>query len=109
MADNYSDRFREYLAQEIGYNPGDETYTISDSGFGPITYDQPDFNVREFLSNMVIRWEYNPGSTLYLVWSQHRESSVKDGSFHLGNDFDHLFKAKPNNIFLVKLSYRLGR
>lgn len=109
MADNYSDRFREYLAQEIGYNPGDETYTISDSGFGPITYDQPDFNVREFLSNMVIRWEYNPGSTLYLVWSQHRESSVNDGSFHLGSDFDHLFKAKSNNIFLVKLSYRLGR
>ena len=35
-------------------------------------FDKPDFNVREFLSNLVLRWEYNPGSSVYLVWSQTR-------------------------------------
>ena len=35
-------------------------------------FDKPDFNVKEFLSNFVLRWEYNPGSSVYLVWSQTR-------------------------------------
>ena len=108
-ADKYTDRFREYLSNEVQYNPSDETFTLSDAGFGPVTFDQPDFNVKEFLSNMVIRWEYNPGSTIYLVWSQNRDASVNDGSFDFGRDVDRLFSSKANNIFLVKLSYRLGR
>jgi hypothetical protein len=58
---------------------------------------------------MGIAWEYNPGSTIYLVWSQNREASVNDGSFDFGRDADRLFSSKANNIFLVKLSYRLGR
>jgi hypothetical protein len=109
MAKELTGRYKEYNFSEIQYDTPSETFTVSESGFGPVTFDQPDFNVKEFLSNMVIRWEYNPGSTLYLVWSQNREASVNDGSFDFGRDVDRLFSSKANNIFLVKLSYRLGR
>jgi hypothetical protein len=109
MADKLTDRFKEYTSNEIQYNASYESFTVSESGFGPVTFDQPDFNIKEFLSNMVIRWEYNPGSTIFLVWSQNRDASVNDGSFDFGRDVDRLFSSKANNIFLVKLSYRLGR
>lgn len=109
MAADYTDRFREYTMAEVTYNPAEETYNIHENNFGTVSFDQPDFNVKEFLSNMVLRWEYNPGSTLYLVWSQNRDSEVSDGSFSFGRDFRRLADAKAGNIFLVKLSYRLGR
>ncbi len=109
MADDYTDRFKEYFPDEITYNSSSETYMVTENGFGGITFDQPDFNIKEFLSNMVLRWEYQPGSTLYIVWSQNRDSSVSDGSFEFGRDFGRLFDARAGNIFLVKLSYRLGR
>jgi hypothetical protein len=109
MADKLEDRYTLYPDNQISYDPSSESFTVSEAAFGPVTFDQPDFNVKEFLSNMVIRWEYNPGSTLYLVWSQNRSANESDGSFSFGRDFNRLFGARPNNIFLVKLSYRLGR
>jgi hypothetical protein len=108
-ADNLADRYKEYTPSQISYNPTDEAFNVSESGWGTLSFGQPDFNVKEFLSNMVVKWEYNPGSTLYLVWSQNRSSFINDGSFDLGRDLDRLFGAHAGNIFLVKLSYRLGR
>ena len=68
-----------------------------------------DYNVMEFLSNLVVRWEYLPGSTLYLVWSQNRNNFIDNGNFRIGEDMNTLFDVHPYNVFLVKLSYRLGR
>jgi hypothetical protein len=109
MAEVYTDRFKEYSPSEINYNTAEEEFNLTENGFGTISFEQPDFNVKEFLSNMVVRWEYTPGSTLYLVWSQNRSSNHSDGSFDFGRDIDRLFSAHANNIFLIKLSYRFGR
>jgi hypothetical protein len=73
------------------------------------TFEQPDFSVKEFLSNLVIRWEYEPGSTLFLVWSQNRKSYHDTGSFDFSRDLGRLFGEFPHDVWLVKLSYRLGR
>jgi hypothetical protein len=73
------------------------------------SFGKPDFNVKEFLSNMVVRWEYRPGSTVFLVWSQTRSGFENDGSFDFSRDFEGLFNEKPHNIFLLKFSYRFGR
>ncbi len=108
-ADSYNDRFQLYTSQQLTYNPSSETYRVKEPLLPEYTFDKPDFNVKVFLSNMVVRWEYQPGSTLYLVWSQTRNSSVSDGSFSFSRDVNRLFKEKPDNIFLVKLSYRIGR
>ncbi len=60
------------------------------------------FNFREFNSNLVLRWQYHPGSTLFLVWSQSRFGSDSHGNFSYSDDFSELFSTDSENIFLVK-------
>ena len=68
----------------------------------------PGFNFKEFRSNLVLRWEYRPGSTLYVVWTQGRDAFVSfEGSRSFGGDVRDLFHTHPNNTFLVKASYWL--
>jgi len=109
-ASNYTDRFSLLDSNEMDYIPNDEQYRVSDqAGSQLYTFDQPDFNKKEFLSNMVVRWEYLPGSTIYLVWSQTRNQSVSNGNFSFNNDITKLFDDKPYNVFLLKMSFRLGK
>jgi hypothetical protein len=68
------------------------------------------FNVQEFRSNVVFRWEYRRGSTLFLVWSQGRQDAAPlEGRNSFGGDFRNLFNQRSNDTFLVKLSYWLPR
>ena len=69
------------------------------------SFGNPDFNFRQFRSNLVVRWEYLPGSTLYLVWSQGRTGSSSTGHYSFSNDMRELFDVVPKNVFLVKFSY----
>lgn len=109
-SDIYANRFSLLSGNELTYQNQDELYQVSDLlGNSLYTFDQPDFNVKEFLSNMVVRWEYLPGSTLYLVWSQTRSLSVTNGIFNFNKDMTALFDEKPYNVFLLKISFRLGR
>ena len=89
------------------------SYSIDPDGPGaaaPFTIGNPDFNVRSLRGNAVYRWEYRPGSTLFFVWTQSRdEFAPYDGSFQFGRDRSALFATHPDNIFLVKLNYWLGR
>jgi len=110
-ANNVSDRYHLYTNDQISFSKDEEVYYVDDNkdGTNDYSFDKPDFNVKEFLSNLVVRWEYRPGSTVYLVWSQNRNSYVNDGTFNFSNDINALFDEKANNIFLVKFSYRFGR
>ena len=64
------------------------------------------FNFKQFRSNAVVRWEYRPGSTLFLVWSQGREQDgINAGSFEASRDMRDLFRARPDNTLLLKASY----
>jgi hypothetical protein len=103
-ANIFRDRFHIFTTSEISYDPSNNIYNIAD-GVNSYTISNPDFNFRQFRSNLVIRWEYRPGSTLYLVWSQGRTSTDIDGLFSYGNDVKDLFKKTPQNIFLIKFSY----
>ena len=67
-----------------------------------------DFTSRALQGNAVLRWEYRPGSTLFLVWQQQRSGFEADGSFLFGRDVRGLFNDQATNVFLVKLSYWLG-
>jgi hypothetical protein len=72
--------------------------------------DPVGFNVQEFRSNVVFRWEYRPGSTLFLVWSQGREDAAEtEGAKSFGGDLGDLFRQRANNTFLVKVSYWFAR
>jgi hypothetical protein len=107
-ADEFKERFHTFTGSEITYNEGNLLYEIDENTDGAVDYGigKPDFNFRQFRSNLVIRWEYLPGSTLYLVWSQGRTSSNSDGTFSYGSDMKNLFDTAPHNVFLLKFSYR---
>lgn len=104
-AETYSNRFvlypREWLWQD-----GD-SYNVDEGGNGSFDYSfgRPDFNFGQFRSNMVVRWEYIPGSTLFLVWTKERNGAFYEtDSDHRAYSFD--FDDKGHNIFLVKFTYR---
>jgi hypothetical protein len=88
-ADAFDDRFRLLSEAEA---PGAEDY---------------DFNVKEFRSNLVLRWEYRPGSAMFLVWSQGRSAFAPNGRFNLGDDTRELFRVDGTDILLLKVSYWL--
>ena len=86
-ANNYDDRFRPY---GDGGAPGG-------------------FNVKQFNSNAVLRWEYRPASVLFVVWQQGRaQSALNAGTFEARRDVRDLFAAPPENTVLVKMSYWLN-
>jgi hypothetical protein len=64
----------------------------------------PDFNIRSFRTTNVLRWEYRPGSALFVVWQQGRDSFVPMGEFQFGRNFGDLFEAPSTNTILVKFS-----
>ena len=69
-----------------------------------------DFNQKFFNSNVVVRWEYRPGSTLYLVWNQGRQNNEPNtGNQTFADDFGKLFNSRPLNTFLIKASYWISR
>lgn len=75
----------------------------------PAVADEPlGFNFQQFRSNVVFRWEYRAGSTLFLVWSQGRQGSTPfEGAESFAGDLNDLFGRRPNDTFLVKVSYWL--
>ena len=69
-----------------------------------------DFNEKSFNASAVPRWEYRPASTLFVVWTQSRDQGDRDfGTFAARRDYRNLFAARPDNVFLVKAAYWLGR
>ena len=71
--------------------------------------DAGGFNEKEFHSNMVLRWEYRPGSSIFVVWSQGRlQDDRHPGNFAPGRDYTDLFSARPDNTLLIKASYWLS-
>lgn len=86
-------------------------YVVDADGAGsavPIGIGKPDFNYRSLRGNAVLRWEYSPGSALFLVWTQSREDLETTGDFQFGRSVDRIVNMKPDNIFMLKLSYWLG-
>lgn len=76
---------------------------------GSSPFDNPDYNFKSLRLNAVFRWEFRPGSTIYCVWTQQREDHQYPGDFSFGRDLEALFSAPANDIFLVKLTYWIGR
>jgi hypothetical protein len=71
-----------------------------------LSTDDASFNVKELNASAVLRWEYRPGSTVFIVWTQGRDQDDRNpGSFKPARDFGDLFAARPDNTFLVKASY----
>ena len=79
------------------------------SGSPTYRFQDPTFTFRSLRGNAVLRWEYRPGSTLFVVWT--RSSQIPDlprGNIQFSDDASALFQGPSENIFLVKMTYWLG-
>lgn len=99
----YEERFKRLDSEKLHLENG--VYTVMQNGSPLYNFKKPDFSFNEFRSNIVARWEYLPGSTLYFVWEHHmsdRATSVLNG---WGDNLDRMFGLPARNTFMVKLNY----
>jgi len=103
----WGERYHLLGDDEISYDERVGAHQVDENRDGQVDYSfrNPDFNFLQFRSNLVLRWEYRPGCTLFLVWSQSRTDYGCSGLLDFGSDFSSLFSTKPDNVFLLKLSY----
>ncbi|MFC2167998.1 DUF5916 domain-containing protein [Acidobacteriota bacterium] len=103
-ASEYSDRFQLFSENELRQ---DGVFLVDENRDGILDYSfpDPDFNFLQFRSNLVIRWEYKPGSSLYLVWSQGRTGYLPSGEYTMMDNMQEMFDVYPHNVFLIKFSY----
>lgn len=83
-------------------------YDIDPDGAGSIPsfrVRNPDFNFKSLRGNAILRWEYLPGSTLFLAWTQRRVNTDDPGDFRFRRDFSKLLSANAENVFLIKAAY----
>ncbi|MBL0169961.1 MAG: carbohydrate binding family 9 domain-containing protein [Gemmatimonadaceae bacterium] len=83
------------------------TRTVRD-GAGSFTIPHLDFNRLSFRSNLVLRWEWLPGSTAFLIWQQNRQDSDASGRLVTPSDLLDATHATGDHFLVFKLSYLMG-
>ena len=106
--------FRSYgtAGSALTYDPAGRSYRVSPDLSGtssPFLFDNPDFNFKSLRLNAIFRWEFRPGSTLYVVWTEQREDDTHPGEFSARRDLSRLFSADSDDVFLLKMTYWIGR
>ncbi|HYN81945.1 MAG TPA: DUF5916 domain-containing protein [Gemmatimonadaceae bacterium] len=87
-------------------------YSVDPDAAGPaplFSFGERDFNRRSLRGNAVVRWEYRPGSALFFVWQQSRFGSIPSDEFDFSHDLDELWNVQPQNVFVVKGTWWIGR
>jgi hypothetical protein len=109
-AKHFDDRFSPF-GGALSLDGGVYSVDRNGDGAADFQFGRPDFNYKALRSNAVLRWEYRPGSTVYVVWSQGRENVESNGAFRFGRDFGRLFdgrQAPSTNVLLIKFNYWLS-
>ena len=105
----WDDRFAPYQAGQVERDAND-VYVVDEDGDGGADYvfSVPDFSFRELRSNVVMRWQYRPGSTVFFIWSHGRSDAISDGELDVGRELRGLVRAPGENVVMVKANYWFG-
>jgi len=87
---------------------GRQHVDLDGDGLTDLDFRDRDFNVRSLVGNAVLRWEYRPGSTIFLVWQRDQRDASGVGDFDFRRDVDALLGAPADDRFIVKVNYWLG-
>ena len=81
-----------------------DSWDITD---GAVAFSLPNqsFNIQSFRSNLVLRWEWSPGSTLFFVWQQDKSGFQPGGTPLRGGSLFDAFSTPGRNIVALKVSY----
>jgi len=108
QASNFDDRFQLYTNNQISFDELNDVYQVDENINGTPDFDfgNPDFSSVQFRSNLVARWEYIPGSEIFLVWSQGNVGSQNPENDLFQSLDRQIFGEKADNTFLIKATYR---
>src|SRR5690606_28575261 len=96
--------------REVSATPDARDYDDRFVPFAPPSNAEREFSVAELRTNAVVRWEYRPGSTLFVVWSHGRQNRVAEASeVSWLTEYRDLLHLRPDNTFLIKVAYWLNR
>ena len=97
--------------REVSATPGADSYDARFQPYVPPASAQMSFKVTELITNSVVRWEYLPGSTLFVVWQHGRQGPGPNDTFRQSwtRDYRELFDLHPDNTFLIKVAYWLNK
>lgn len=108
-ASDLNDRVQWFSTNQISKSGSEFLIDENEDTITDYKFNNPDFTFAQFRSNLVVRWEYIPGSEMFLVWSN-GATQFGDGTESLGSTVDNLiFNRKADNTFLLKLTYRFLR
>jgi hypothetical protein len=108
---------RGYAFQQFGRDVGEVEWTENGVRVYPVgrvegapsfQLRNRNFNLRELRGNAVLRWEWRPGSTLFVAWQQTRSDDAPVGDFRFTRDRTALFAARPDNVLVIKMNYWLN-
>lgn len=97
--------------REVSATPNADSYDARFQPYTPPPSEPTRFKFTELITNSVLRWEYRPGSTLFVVWQHGREGPGPGDTFRQSwtRDYRKLFELHPDNTFLVKVAYWLSK
>jgi len=107
-AERFADRFDPFGEAAVRGAEGEVMIDVDRDGASDLTLGNPDFTVLSLRSNVVLRWEYLLGSTLFLVWQHGRSDYLTDGRFRFGERVGDIFHSPSSNVLLIKLNYWLS-
>lgn len=94
------------ITEAVDDESGSRSYVVTD-GADEFTLPDANFNALSFRSNLVLRWELRPGSTLFLVWQQNLSEGRNSGEYVSPGSLFDVFGAPGRNVLAVKMSYWL--
>ena len=106
IAEDLNQRVTLFADNQISFEDG--LYSVDEDADGTTDYSfgNPNFAFVQFRSNLVVRWEYIPGSEIFFVWSQ-GVTGFDDANSSFNTIVDNqIFGQQPENIFLIKATYR---
>ncbi len=101
------DRYQQLIAARARATDTASQFTRIDDAAAAAAI-APDATQRALNGNLVLRWEYRPGSFFTVVWNHQRDTTILDATRGVGGAFGSLFRDPSTNVFLVKTSVRLG-
>ncbi|MCH7490560.1 MAG: carbohydrate binding family 9 domain-containing protein [Gemmatimonadetes bacterium] len=104
-AATFWDQFETFDSDQVIETDGAIELDFDGDGTGDLGLGNPDFTFLSFRSNLVLRWEYSLGSTMFLVWQHGRTGFNSEGRFDFGSNVSDLFKADFENVLLFKVNY----
>jgi len=104
--------FIEYEESDVSLNE-DGDYEIdppgNDGKDDQFTIGNPDFNSKSLVGTAVLRWEFSPGSTAFLVWTRSGFNSDHPGDYNLNRDLGDVISVRADDFIALKITYWLGK